>query len=631
MDKEQKSYLELINKITNYYYIILPALVFIIYFSTINYGFVKCDDYDLVVTNHHLIDDFSKIPAQFRQSYMNSNYYRPMVNISFLLNSLIGGTDASYYHLFNIILHSLAVILFFLLLVQLGFDKILSFLASIFFAVHPLFVNAVAWIPGRNDIIAGIFLLSAFIFLIRYLSNKKGLYLLLHFISILFAFFSKETVLLSPILFLFYLFSNGKDKSDKKNVLNIIISWIISYAIWFSLRMSANLGKSFNEFGISAFLKNLSAIPETIAKAIIPLKISVLATYSNEMTIIGTVIILISILLFFIIKPKNKTLILLGLTWFLIFILPGMFVRRLNANDWNDYLECRSYIPLIGIFIFVLSFISKQWLKDKMKIVILAFILIAIIFSGISISKISNYKNPFVFYQSVFNSNPERGQFDYQFAKACLEKDKIDLAEKALIASIKANPDYGKYYYNLGVFYFNQNELDKSQKYLDTAISKAPLYKNSYVALFNLSIKNHHTKQAREILVEAYKNTNDIGFIQKIILNDIDNKALLQLKKDITEYKSILKGNKELSNMLISLGVDLFDKGEKNISENLWLLTLEIDSNNFLALDNLFQYYLIEKKDFTNAKTYADKIESIGKTIDSDKKKYLDEMLNKMN
>ncbi len=625
--ENKNSLLDILYKISNYYYILLPVIVFLIYFGSINYGFVKCDDYDLVVTNHNLIDNVDEIPAQFQRSYMNSNYYRPMINLSFLFNSLIGGTNPAYYHLFNIILHSIAVILLFIFLVKLGFDKILSFLSSIIFAVHPLFVNAVAWIPGRNDLVLGIFILMAFIFLIEYLENDNKLFLLLHFLALLFAFLSKETALLIPIIFLFYIFSKYKNDFNKKQLLGLILSWIISFGIWFGLRMNADLGKSFNEFGISAFIKNLSAIPEILAKAIIPLKISVLATYSSEMTLIGIAILLIIIFLFFVIKTKNKTVFLMGVIWFLLFIIPGMFVRRLNANDWNDYLECRSYLPVIGIFIFALSLINKQWLKERISIVIPIFAIFIIVFSGISISKISNYKNPYVFYESVYRTNPDRGQFDYQFAKACLEKKDYELAEKALKSSIRANANYGKYYYNLGVFYFNRKNFDKSEKYLDTAIQKDPLYKNSYVALTNLYLTNNQLEKARAILEKAYKNTGEIGFIQKVVLNDIHSKDLLQLRRDIEEYKDILLGNEELANLMIGLGVDLFDKGEKNISENLWQLALEIDSNNYLALDNLFQYYLIDKKDFKTAKIYADKIEAIGKSIDTDKKNYLEAML----
>jgi len=41
-------------------------------------------------------------------------------------------------------------------------------LASLLFAVHPVSAQAVAWIPGGNDPLATIFIVSAFIFFINY-------------------------------------------------------------------------------------------------------------------------------------------------------------------------------------------------------------------------------------------------------------------------------------------------------------------------------------------------------------------------------------------------------------------------------------------------------------------------------
>jgi len=97
-----------------------------------------------------------------------NDFYRPLQSITFIMDAAISGTDPSSYHLTNIILHWMAVCSFLGLLLVLGVNRRFSFFIALLYAVHPLFVQAVAWIPGRGDLLLCLFRLLAFIALVQF-------------------------------------------------------------------------------------------------------------------------------------------------------------------------------------------------------------------------------------------------------------------------------------------------------------------------------------------------------------------------------------------------------------------------------------------------------------------------------
>ena len=91
-----------------------------------------------------------------------ANVFRPLTFATLALNWKIGGTRPFGYHLFNLLLHGAATLLFYLLLEAIFFelsqgapsprDKLVAFAAALIFAVHPIHTEAVSSIVGRAEI-----------------------------------------------------------------------------------------------------------------------------------------------------------------------------------------------------------------------------------------------------------------------------------------------------------------------------------------------------------------------------------------------------------------------------------------------------------------------------------------------
>lgn len=133
-------------------------------------------------------------------------YFRPVHQVSLILDNEIWGSSAFGFHLTNIILHSIStVLLYFLVLLLLSEFNVrgresIALISCILFALYPLHVESVSFISARGDILAAIFFFSSLIFYI--LSYKRLFYLLLAGLCLFLSLLSKEVAIVLPILIL---------------------------------------------------------------------------------------------------------------------------------------------------------------------------------------------------------------------------------------------------------------------------------------------------------------------------------------------------------------------------------------------------------------------------------------------
>ena len=210
------NYLEkIVKELSKFPILVIIFLGLIVYFQTIWFEFVNFDDDMLILDNITILSDFTNIGKAFvSDAYFKQGgyYYRPTLSVSLLIDAQIGGANPWIYYLTSMVLHILASISLFLLLIELKFTRNSSLFWSSLFVIHPLVTNAVAWIPARNDLFLGLFGILSLTFFIKYLNTDKIKYLLLHILNLYLVFSSKEIALFLPFVLLIYLFLIQKSK-----------------------------------------------------------------------------------------------------------------------------------------------------------------------------------------------------------------------------------------------------------------------------------------------------------------------------------------------------------------------------------------------------------------------------------
>jgi protein O-mannosyl-transferase len=173
-----------------------PALAFLVYASTIGYGFVW-DDRTIVERWLPASRGLHAVFLPPAQLDFASLYYRPLVTASYLYDEWLGRGAPWAFHLSVVVAHVLVTFLVFRLGKAIGLGEIAAALGAALFAVHPIHTESVAWMAGRSDVLACLFLLASMLALWRWRGAGGAL---LSSILLLTAMLTKEVAVISAAL-----------------------------------------------------------------------------------------------------------------------------------------------------------------------------------------------------------------------------------------------------------------------------------------------------------------------------------------------------------------------------------------------------------------------------------------------
>ena len=124
-------------------------------------GFVWDDQANLVVNPIYRHLGPRQLEWMFTTFFMGP--YQPLSWLSYWLDFQLWTMNPAGYHLTNLVLHAANAAVFFFIAKRLlpEDSRWTAALAGLFFAVHPLRVESVAWITERRDVLSGFFYLLA--------------------------------------------------------------------------------------------------------------------------------------------------------------------------------------------------------------------------------------------------------------------------------------------------------------------------------------------------------------------------------------------------------------------------------------------------------------------------------------
>lgn len=192
--------------------IVVLTLTAIAYLATLQFQFVYDDESQIV--GNQLIEFWHYVPFYFHiqvwahvNPHQAGNYYRPIFMLWMRLNHALFGFEPWGWHLTTVLMHVLATFFVFKFarrLTALSFaddvpDRI-GLITSLIFGLHPVHVEAVAWVSGVTEALFAILLIGSFLCFINWRENRpnaRTYSLLLYALAI----FSKETaVLMMPLV-----------------------------------------------------------------------------------------------------------------------------------------------------------------------------------------------------------------------------------------------------------------------------------------------------------------------------------------------------------------------------------------------------------------------------------------------
>jgi len=312
-------------------------------------------------------DDFIHIKWSSEGIIFQDNAFRPVCDLSVMLDYFLFGKNAWAYHLTNLVLHSITSVLvgvlctivlkkYFEIISQRFFPSIAC---SILFFIYASHSEAVFWILGRSAILGTLFSL---LFLIGFLQKEKHpAFIFLYIISWVLALLSYESCWVLPVI-VFLITCLEKEKNKWKHFAIVFIIFIVYLFVrYFFIHQLLGIYEAGSFF--SGDWKTLSQ------HFLLLVSRSFLPWYSgNVIAFYGLIILAIILILFFLriqnaIKKKVVFIFICSLISLLPYISLGIDT---NGVEGERFL----YFPimLLGIFIVLVVYLAaiKAFYKEIM-------------------------------------------------------------------------------------------------------------------------------------------------------------------------------------------------------------------------------------------------------------------------
>src|SRR5262249_24466689 len=200
----------------------VAALTFLVFSPALLNGFVEWDDQVNLLQNLSYRGlGWTQLHWMFTSTLMG--HYIPVTWLTFGLDFTLWGMNPLGYHLTNNLIHSVNAALFYLVALRLfgkataltgGALRTSSALAALFFALHPLRAESVAWATERRDVLAALFFLLTILMYLRASEahgRRRSRFIVVSMACYVLALLSKSIVMTLPaVLILLDIYPLGR-------------------------------------------------------------------------------------------------------------------------------------------------------------------------------------------------------------------------------------------------------------------------------------------------------------------------------------------------------------------------------------------------------------------------------------
>jgi protein O-mannosyl-transferase len=485
---------------------ILVPVLFILavacYGNTLNHSFVY-DDNQQILQNpyikswHFLPDLFSTTVWSYIGSAGVSNYYRPLMTLTYLILWKSFGELPFGFHLFNILLNGLVVVAVYYAGRNLFRDSSVAALAALLFAVHPIHTEAVSWIAAVPDLEATFLVLiafSAYVNTSRSPSPKRALAVA----AFLLALLAKEPALmLAPLLILYEHFvrdDRGMTPLRLKisRYLPICVAgfcYLLFRAVMFGKLAAMNRHPEVT--GPQTIYSGFALAGEYVKLLFWSAPLSAFHVFRAgksllELPVLAGVAIASASVILACASYKQFPAVAFSLAWIGITLAPVLNARWMATNVLAErYL----YLPSVG-FCWVAGWLVKRtWrsLGTNKTWQVPAKAGFAAAIAGVlalgcvrTMARNRDWRDDITLYTRTLQTDPDSYVMHLNLGTAYLQRRNLKEAEKELNLALILKPDSANVLNALGCLYLEQGKLQEAAERLQAAVALRPLWSDPH-------------------------------------------------------------------------------------------------------------------------------------------------------
>jgi tetratricopeptide (TPR) repeat protein len=181
---------------------VLAAITWLVFGQTLRHQFVTYDDPQYVYENAKVAAGLSFEGFAWAFTHTVAGNWHPLTTLSHMSDCQLYGLKPAGHHFTNVLLHTIAVILLFLVLRQMTGTLCRSAFVAALFAIHPLHVESVAWISERKDVLSAVFFMLTLGAYTRYVHKPSVTSYLLVLLLFALGLMSKPMLVTVPFVLL---------------------------------------------------------------------------------------------------------------------------------------------------------------------------------------------------------------------------------------------------------------------------------------------------------------------------------------------------------------------------------------------------------------------------------------------
>jgi len=497
--------------------ICLALLTWAVFGQTLRHDFVNYDDPRYVYQNTRITNGLNIAGIAWAFTHIHAENWHPLTTITHMLDCQLYGLRAGGHHSTNVLLHTIGVILLFIVLRQMtGAFWQSAFVATVF-AVHPLHVESVAWIAERKDVLSGVFFMLTLLAYLHYTRAPSiGRYLTVALVVALGLMSKPMLVTLPFVLLLLDYWPLGRFETHRSNtgrrLLQLVLEKIplialsaVSSIVTFLAQRGA-IGWT-EQLPMSARISNaLVAYVIYIRQMFWPARLAVFYPHpENRLPVLEislAFIVLVGITAAAFVFRKKAPYFMTGWLWYLGMLVP---VIGLVQVGWQGHADRYTYLPQIGLYIAVtwgVTDLTHSWRFQRMALGVAALIVVgALSWRGrLQTSYWRDSETLFTHALAVTSNNDVALN---NLGIIFLDKGQLDDAISKLQAAIDLRPENAPAHDNLAKALLKKGQVTEAMVHYRKFLELEPASVEARNTLGTALIQQGHVREAMDLWQES--------------------------------------------------------------------------------------------------------------------------------
>lgn len=474
--------------------LLVLAVTLLAYCAVSSFQFVYDDDGQIV--HDSFVQQWRYVPAYFTTHVweylaprMPGNYYRPIFMLWLLVNFKLFGLHPGAWHLALVALHLVVTWQVYRLALRIFENEIAALVSAALFGLHPIHVEAVAWISGATEPLVATLMLASLLTYIRFREEKRPWFYATSLTWFCLALFAKEQAVMIPALLFSYdvLLAEGDGTTVAERIRRSLARlgpFALLIAGYLAARFHALHALQWTA-AIVSVKTNLLTIPSLLVfygrRLLLPIRLSAFYDISYVLTLKAA--------LFPALLCLAVASLALAMLWrwrsrpaafaLIAVLLPLLPLMKLSVFFWGDFAHDRYlYFPSIGLALLVgLSFrwVYQRGIAWERKVAIGAVCLVTALYFAGTVGQSLYWADNLVLYVRGVRIAPNNLIARTDLGNELLGRGQIEDALAQYRNVLHRDPQFWLARYDLGYAEYSMNDCEHAVRDLQFASYQNPL------------------------------------------------------------------------------------------------------------------------------------------------------------